>query len=590
MIDLVAAALVNGFLVSVPLAAVVWIAMRFSRRWLNAATRYFVWWMVLLAVTLAPLIYLPSSSRNAPSAAISSTSAEVRTASRAVTSAAYLAPKASVRRGTFAAVNLDLFLPSQWFVRIWITAAAMLSFRLLISLLLVQRRISQGAEPGPQLAAVLQSCLERAGVRRRVRCLIVQSSAPPMVAGPFRAAILLPAHLPDAVDNLEMEHVGLHEAAHLARFDDCALLLQRVMQAALALNPVVHWISRQIDLEREIACDDFVIALTGAPRDYASCLTHVAELTAACGSPTAAAATDERSHLSTRIEMLLDKSRCSARRFLTVRFAFAAAAVCLLSFASTRTPGLVAFAAAAQAPLNAPAAPATKRLFVTVTDPGKRFVTGLDKGVFHVMEGGVERRISGFDEADGQASLWIVWNVRGGPDAQLSMLRIMLAKMEKTYTATYPGIIDLQRKIEIVRQRGTRLPSGEALRDDMASKNPQDRFFLIATNAASLRDAVTEAGQSASPRRAIAIVSSSDAQDDLLLAGGEFANAVSEARLPVYPVRYGEFALADLTRITVEMRNQYVIDYQPGQAGRPTPTVRLNQPAGLPSLTPHVRR
>ena len=65
------AALINGFVVSVPLAAVVWLALRVSRRWVNAATRYAIWWIVLAMVICLPFRYLPSrpSARYAPIAA-----------------------------------------------------------------------------------------------------------------------------------------------------------------------------------------------------------------------------------------------------------------------------------------------------------------------------------------------------------------------------------------------------------------------------------------------------------------------------------------------------------------------------------------
>ena len=51
-------ALANGFLLSVPIAATVWLALRFSRRSLNAATRYVVWWMALFALMVLPAPFL----------------------------------------------------------------------------------------------------------------------------------------------------------------------------------------------------------------------------------------------------------------------------------------------------------------------------------------------------------------------------------------------------------------------------------------------------------------------------------------------------------------------------------------------------
>src|SRR5260370_34684572 len=113
--------------------------------------------------------------------------------------------------------------------------------------------------------------------------------------------------------------MGLHEAAHLARGDDVALVLQRLLQAVFALHPVVHWIARRIDLEREIACDDFVVEATGQPRPYAACLTRVVELTGGVRPPLVAPPAEKRSPLATRAEMLLDKNRHSGTHLLEVR-------------------------------------------------------------------------------------------------------------------------------------------------------------------------------------------------------------------------------------------------------------------------------
>jgi hypothetical protein len=48
--------------------------------------------------------------------------------------------------------------------------------------------------------------------------------------------------------------------------------------ALCGLHPAVHFISARIDLEREAACDDRVVAQTGAAGRYANCLANAADL------------------------------------------------------------------------------------------------------------------------------------------------------------------------------------------------------------------------------------------------------------------------------------------------------------------------
>lgn len=143
------------------------------------------------------------------------------------------------------------------------------------------------------------------------------------------------------MDEEALDQIGLHEAAHLARRDDYSLVLQRLIEALFALHPVVRWIGRQIELEREIACDDFVLAVTGKSRSYASCLARMVELTAGASvSPAAAAA---GSHLARRVEMLFDKTRHAGTRLLKARLTAVVAAVALLAFTAAQSPGLLAF-------------------------------------------------------------------------------------------------------------------------------------------------------------------------------------------------------------------------------------------------------
>jgi len=329
------AALINGGIAGAAITMAVWLALSIApRRALNAATRYVVWWTALLVVVALPVFYLPHRSEAAsPSQPIATTETQtvtIATETEVSPVSNDVAPASPWPHFPFE------FNAGAWPARIftlWGIAAVLMMLRLSASYIVLERR---------KRRARAEEKLER----WPVRALISADIASPMAAGLFRPAILLPERLLAELDDDELEQIRVHETAHLVRRDDIDLLIQRSIEALFALHPVVRWITRRIDLEREIACDDFVVEQTGQARPYASCLTRVVEIAGGVRSSiVAAAATEERSHLARRIEMLLDKSRHKGTRVLKIRMVFVVAGLALFAFAAVKTPGIIAFAA-----------------------------------------------------------------------------------------------------------------------------------------------------------------------------------------------------------------------------------------------------
>jgi len=104
----------------------------------------------------------------------------------------------------------------------------------------------------------------------------------------------------------ELEHVLLHELAHVRRRDDWAALAEWVLVGLMWVNPASHWARRRVALSREMACDDWVVRQTAAPVAYARCLTAVASLRRQMGRVRlTAAATGRSSALTKRVTRVL---------------------------------------------------------------------------------------------------------------------------------------------------------------------------------------------------------------------------------------------------------------------------------------------
>ena len=149
---------------------------------------------------------------------------------------------------------------------VWLMGFAIGALRIFRSLR-AMRRIKNGARPGfarvaslPRDAAVLTT---------------IEVTAPACV-GYFRPVVLVPEWF-FAADSDGTEDVLAHEAAHLARYDDWTLLLERACCSALWFHPAAHAIARRMDTDRELACDDIVVGQTNEPRRYALALLRCAE-------------------------------------------------------------------------------------------------------------------------------------------------------------------------------------------------------------------------------------------------------------------------------------------------------------------------
>jgi len=128
----------------------------------------------------------------------------------------------------------------------------------------------------------------------------------------------------------ELDQLVLHEYAHVQRRDDQATAVQLLVNALVGWHPAVWWIDRRLRIEREVACDDWVLATTGVPRAYARCLTRIADVAVGSDSSLIPAAT-RQPQLTTRIVRLLDARRNTSIRPSTSALAAATMVLAVVS-------------------------------------------------------------------------------------------------------------------------------------------------------------------------------------------------------------------------------------------------------------------
>jgi beta-lactamase regulating signal transducer with metallopeptidase domain len=249
-----AVSLLAGIVYALPVAVAAWITVRLLPR-ANAATRYGIWSAALIATAL--LDPLPGHRFSLFAAA-----SQPAPANSTATSALFSLP---------ADWALALFVA-------WYAIATALVVRLIVGHISLQR-IKDRATPLPARYQMrLAAWLSGSESRRMPRLLVSTDIEIPLAIGLLHPAIVIPEHLVGQLRDDEIDQICLHELAHLQRGDDWTNLAQKAAEALLFFSPAVHIIAREMSVEREIACDDWVVAVTGRARPYATCLTRLAEL------------------------------------------------------------------------------------------------------------------------------------------------------------------------------------------------------------------------------------------------------------------------------------------------------------------------
>jgi beta-lactamase regulating signal transducer with metallopeptidase domain len=265
------------------LAGLVWWLLRLVGRQ-SSGTRFAIWFSALLAIVTLPFLsgssIMASHLRPLPPANL---------AGRIILSSSWA---------------LGLFV-------VWALGAGLLLLRLSVGLWRVRqfRRDCSDlnlASLDPAIAGILRDF----EFSRRVKLCVSNGAAVPSAVGFFRPAIVFPAWLLPQLSAGEIEIILLHELAHLRRWDDWTNLAQKVVTAVFFFHPAVWWIENRLTLEREMACDDLVLAQTASPRVYASSLISFAEKFQ-CGRGVALAqALVSRMHqMSLRVAQILDPKR-----------------------------------------------------------------------------------------------------------------------------------------------------------------------------------------------------------------------------------------------------------------------------------------
>lgn len=190
----------------------------------------------------------------------------------------------------------------------------------------------------------IQRTLQTQGSGRAVVLCTSKMVKVPTAIGLMKPAVVLPEWVMGELSADELNQVLLHELAHLRRWDDWTNLAQQLVKAIFFFHPLVWWIEKNAALEREMACDDAVLAETGSPHRYAECLTHLAEKSFVQRSVALAqAALGKLRQTTLRVSRILDPQRPSQNRVMKPAVTLVAMFAVGCGVWTTRTSQLIAF-------------------------------------------------------------------------------------------------------------------------------------------------------------------------------------------------------------------------------------------------------
>jgi Ca-activated chloride channel family protein len=256
---------------------------------------------------------------------------------------------------------------------------------------------------------------------------------------------------------------------------------------------------------------------------------------------------------------------------------------------------------------------------VTVTDPLNRLVTGLERQDFFVYENNALQKLKSFSAEDAPVSIGIIFDLSGSMTDKINRARNSILEFMRTanpqdeffvigFNDRPELIMDFTSNVDNIESRLLTVKPGHrtALLDaiyfglnKMKQAKNERKALLVVSDGGDNRSRYTES-------EVRAVVRESDVQIYSIGIFDQYAPTREEQLGPILLHDVSEetggqlFRVDDLadmadiaTKISAELRNQYVLGYKSDDAKRDGKwrklKVKLVPPEGLPQLTVHAR-
>lgn len=264
-----------------------------------AAARYFVCWVGLTVILALPLVSLiPVAPSSGPGVTVNTTP------SPALVSLPHSSTAAPLIIGA------------------WLVWLAIFGAQLAIAMVALQRARRRCRAFPLALERRLSSWTRLKHQGRAAQLVVSDEVRAAAVIGCGSPVIAVAPALMEHLTAAELDRVVVHEWAHVQRRDDLGNIAQVMARLLAGWHPGVWWLDRWLHAEREVACDEITVRLTGSSKIYAACLVKLASLPFASRETLPAVGVLSSASLVTRVERIVsrtsDASENRSRMLLTV--------------------------------------------------------------------------------------------------------------------------------------------------------------------------------------------------------------------------------------------------------------------------------
>lgn len=230
------------------LVAVVIILDRLLVRWVNPRVLMILWMTVIVKLIIPPAVF----------------------------SATPIAQVADLPMAAPAVTEVSGGIPVVAFI-VWAAGIAVLGLISTLQYCRLRRRWLQFSEEPPQrYSALVAKAARQIGLDKPVDVRFVSGVAGPAVVGFFQPIVVIPARLMTELSSEELQHVLMHEFAHIKRRDPAWTFICLIAQLVYWFHPLIWLARKRLALLREICCDHAVATAMSGTDSYRRTLLRIA--------------------------------------------------------------------------------------------------------------------------------------------------------------------------------------------------------------------------------------------------------------------------------------------------------------------------